>query len=287
MPIVVGSPTHDSNDRACTSPTPSSVPDRIRTTTKVKLPKLSLRKFDGDLTSWATFWDSYESLIHLNPDLSSVDKFNYLHSLVDGIAAEAIAGLALTSSNYEEAIALLKKRFGNKQQQISKHMEILLHLEPLASPHNRHLFDKVEAQVRSLKALGVDPASYGSLLSSILLSKIPQELCLIISREVPQDKWEFDAILKIIEREVEARERAVDSSVAKKPNARNSTTSSLLASGAKFEHGTCCYCEQDHQPSHCTRVTGIEEKKSILMKNGRCFVCLKRNHKARECRSSL
>eukprot|EP00731_Ephydatia_muelleri_P027563 Em0019g436a len=229
----------------------------------VKLPKLSLRKFDGDLTSWATFWDSYESSIHLNPDLSSVDKFNYLHSLVDGIAAEAIAGLALTSSNYEEAIALLKKRFGNKQQQISKHMEILLHLEPLASPHNtrglRHLFDKVEAQVRSLKALGVDPTSYGSLLSSILLSKIPQELCLIISREVPQDKWEFEAILKIIERE----------------------------SGAKFEHGTCCYCEQDHQPSHCTRVTDIEEKKSILMKNGRCFVCLKRNHRARECRSSL
>ncbi|KAL5474082.1 hypothetical protein EMCRGX_G028656 [Ephydatia muelleri] len=261
-PIVVGSPTRESNDRARASPTPSSVPDRIHTTTKVKLPKLSLRKFDGDLTSWATFWDSYESSIHLNPDLSSVDKFNYLHSLVDGIAAEAIAGLALTSSNYEEAIALLKKRFGNKQQQISKHMEILLHLEPLASPHNtrglRHLFDK-----------------------------IPQELCLIISREVPQDKWEFEAILKIIEREVEARERAVDSSVAKKPNARNSTTSSLLASGAKFEHGTCCYCEQDHQPSHCMRVTDIEEKKSILMKNGRCFVCLKRNHRARECRSSL
>ena len=63
----------------------------------------------------------------------------------------------------------MKKRFGNKQQQISKHMDILLHLEPLASPHNikglQHLFDKVEAQVRSLKALGVDPASYGSLLS--------------------------------------------------------------------------------------------------------------------------
>ena len=31
----------------------------------------------------------------------------------------------------------------------------------------------------------------------------------------------------------------------------------------------------------------IEEKKSILMKKGRCFICLKRNHKARECHSSL
>ena len=169
-------------------------------------------------------------------------------------------------------------------------MNILLHLEPLASPHNikglRHLFGKLEEQVQSLKALGVDPASYGSLLSSILLSKIPQELFLIISREVPMVKWEFEAILKIIEREVEDRERAVHSSVTKKPNARNSTTASLLASGARSAHGTSCYCEQDHQPAHCTKRTDIEEK-SILMKNGRCFVCLKWNHKAREFCSSL
>ena len=198
--LVDGSPTRESNDRAHASPTSSPVPDRIRTTNKVKLPKLCLRKFEGDLTSWATFWDSFQSSIHLNPDLSSVDKFNYLHSLVDGIAAEAIAGLALTSSNYEEAIALLKKRFGNQQQQISKHMDILLHLEPLASPHNikglRHLFDKVEAQVRSLKALGVDPASF------IVLNSFEQDsIRALPHQEVPQDKWEFEAILKIIERE--------------------------------------------------------------------------------------
>ena len=87
--LVDGSPTRESNDRAHASPTSSPVPDRIRTTNKVKLPRLCLRKFEGDLTSWATFWDSYQSSIHLNPDLSSVDKFNYLHSLVDGIAAEA------------------------------------------------------------------------------------------------------------------------------------------------------------------------------------------------------
>ena len=85
----------------------------------------------------------------------------HIYLPLDGIAAEAI-----TLSNYEEAIALLKKRFGNNQQQISKHMDILLHLKHLASHHNikglRHLFDKVEAQVRSLKTLGVDPALDGS-----------------------------------------------------------------------------------------------------------------------------
>ena len=148
-------PTQEPEDGARVASTPE--PDRARIITEVKLPKLTLRKFGGDWTSWVTFWDSFESSIHQNPDLSQVDKFNYLHSLLDGTAAEAIAGLALTSSNYEEAVKLLRKRFGNKQQQISKHMDVLLQLDGVNSSLDikglRHLYDKVEAQVRSLKAL--------------------------------------------------------------------------------------------------------------------------------------
>ena len=50
---------------------------------RVKLPKLTLKKFSGDLTTWTTFWDSFESAVHNNPDLSCIDKFNYLHSLLE------------------------------------------------------------------------------------------------------------------------------------------------------------------------------------------------------------
>ena len=82
------------------TPSPSS-PSRTEPTLaqprggKVKLPKLTLRKFSGDPTAWTPFWDSYESAIHRNPDLSDIDKFNYLQSLVEHSAAEAIAGLTL------------------------------------------------------------------------------------------------------------------------------------------------------------------------------------------------
>ena len=50
----------------------------------VKLPKLTLKEFDGDATTWGTFWDYFESAIHGNPKLLTIDKFNYLHSLVKG-----------------------------------------------------------------------------------------------------------------------------------------------------------------------------------------------------------
>lgn len=138
----------------------------------MKLPKLTIRAFNGDITTWTT---SYESAaIHKNSELSDIDKFYYLKSLLERTASEAISGLTLTSINYHEAISILRKRFGNKQQIISRHMDILLNADPVTSQHNlkglRHLYDLIEAHVHSLKSLGVSSDSYGSLLSSVLLT---------------------------------------------------------------------------------------------------------------------
>ena len=54
---------------------------------KPKLPKLVLPKFRGDITTFSTFIDSFESAMDKNPELSVIDKFNYLSSLVEGPAA--------------------------------------------------------------------------------------------------------------------------------------------------------------------------------------------------------
>ena len=60
---------------------------------RVKLPKVKRKKFNGDLTKWEAFWSSFESSIHLNPGLTAVDKFHYLSSLLKGPAFAAVAGL--------------------------------------------------------------------------------------------------------------------------------------------------------------------------------------------------
>ena len=88
----------------------TTVSGDTKQSTQVKLPKLTLRDFNGDLTMWTTFWESFESAVHRNPSLSNIDKFNYLNSLLDRSAADAIVGLLLTFSNYEEAIDILKQR---------------------------------------------------------------------------------------------------------------------------------------------------------------------------------
>ena len=47
---------------------------------RVKLPKLHLRSFSGDLTQWTSFWDSFQTAIHNNEQLTDIEKFNHLNS---------------------------------------------------------------------------------------------------------------------------------------------------------------------------------------------------------------
>ena len=262
---------------------------------RVRLPKLTLRTFNGDVTTWMTFWDSYESAVHNSDDLSDIDKFNYLRSLLERTAYEAISGLTLTSANYHEAIAILKKRFGNKQQIISKHMDVLLNVEPVTSQYNlsglRHMYDLMESHIRSLKSLGVASESYGSLLSPVLLNKLPSELRLIVSREVSDEEWSLDAILKVIEEEIRARERTTVNPTRqqqqqqhRRGSDRGPHTAAALVSGA-VSGPSCCYCQQSHSSSNCRVVTRVEARKQILKSSGRCYTCLRKGHIGRDCRS--
>ena len=162
------------------TPSTSGISNTYSLGTQVKLPKLDLRKFDGDISKWPSFWDAFESSVHSNTKLAPVDKLNYLNSLLVNSASEAISGLSLTAANYDEAVTILKRRFGNKQLIINRHMKTLLNISSVKSGLNiqalRQLHDLIESQVRSLKSLGVSSSSYGSLLSSVVMSKLPQDL---------------------------------------------------------------------------------------------------------------
>ena len=203
-------------------------------------------------------------------------------SMLEHSAAGAIAGLSLTASNYDEDIAILKKRFGNKQVIINRHMEILLNQEPVTSNHNlrglRNLYDQIESHVRALKALGVMSDAYGTLLSSALMNKLPSELRLVVSRHIVGDSWELDLLMKLIEQEIEARERAATSAITHSlPCAPKRVGPATAATFVARGHGvSCCYCKLAHAPNACHVVTDVEARRQVLRREGRCYVCLKK-----------
>ena len=156
-----------------------SIPSQLVTpaigSAPTKLPKLELKKFYGYPVEWAPFWDSFNSAVHQNSSISDVNKFNYLKSLIHGQAANTISGFSLTGENYKEAVRLLKERYGNKQVLISALLKLPVATSISETKKLRDIYDKLESHVRSLQNIGIGAETYGSFLSPVVMSKIPED----------------------------------------------------------------------------------------------------------------
>ena len=94
---------------------------------------------------------------------------------------------------------------------------------------------------------------YGAMLSSVLLTKLPPDLRLIVSRKVSSDdEVTMENLLRLFEEELVARERAFNPYTSHSQGRRSQERGrhSALLSGA-CESGTntgfsCCYCQQQH-----------------------------------------
>ena len=70
----------------------------VSTCSSVKLPRLELPKFSGELTKWQSFWDLFVAMVD-DSSLPAISKFSYLQSLLEGEAKSVIQGLSLTALN--------------------------------------------------------------------------------------------------------------------------------------------------------------------------------------------
>ena len=105
----------------------------------IRLPKITLPRFNGDITRFMSFWQSFENAIDKNEGETAVDKINYLVNLLEGPAYRAVAGLELTEQDYFNAVEALKARFGNKQQINSTHVQALLGYKTSENENVKHL----------------------------------------------------------------------------------------------------------------------------------------------------
>ena len=123
------------------------------------------------------------------------------------------------------------------------------------------LYDHVESHIRSLKALGVDPNSYGAMLLSVFFNQLPPELRLIVSRQVSGSALDMDTLMKIVEEELAARERTASSAPTTfsrrgqdKDKSRPTATSLFAGAQSPVPSPVCCYRQDPHSSIDCSTV---------------------------------
>ena len=172
---------------------------------QMKLPKLHLPTFDGNVEKWPLFWESFCSCVD-EADLPDVSKLTYLRSLLRGEAMTCIAGLALTGANYQATCDLLMKRFGRPEKLIFIHIQALLNLDVNQDLHK--LQDVLLVHIRSLQVLKVEGANYGMFLTPLVLAKLPEEVRLEWARGSEGKEGDLDYLLQFLSSEIERRDRS-------------------------------------------------------------------------------
>ncbi|KAF2894389.1 hypothetical protein ILUMI_11784 [Ignelater luminosus] len=263
--------------------------------TNVKLPKLELRNFKGELADWTLFWEQFRTVVHENESLDAVAKFSYLEHALIGKAAATISGLTPSERSYNAAIELLKHEYGNQQRIIDRHVQKLLSLTPIKSRVDavglRNLYNTTSSITLNLTSLGVKAEEYGMMVKSVILNLMPYGLKIDYYKQYPSTENAVDIaeqinnLLNYLKLEVESIEIAQPSASASKSSKRKQYT----AAGLLTMVNECFFCNsKDHTSEKCNKddIT-LEQRKQILKKQNRCFRCTKRNHNSKACRNKV
>ena len=155
----------------------------------MKLPKLDVPTFDGNILNWKSFWKQFCVSVHNRTNLSDSEKLVYLqHALKGGSAKQVIEGLSHSGEYYAEAIESLQSRYNRPRLIHQTHVHMILEAPSLkegSGKELRHLHDTVQQHLRALKAMDYEPS--GPFITSVLELKLdvstmftanPPPLCL-------------------------------------------------------------------------------------------------------------
>lgn len=265
----------------------------------VPLPKWEIKPFDGDLLQFQSFWQQFETCVDSHPELPEVRKFSYLLNSLRGSARKLIEGFPLTAEAYQAAKTHLLERYGQQNEIKIAHLNKLKELQFTKPAHDvkalSALYDEVNVHVRALESIGVPIHMYGYLLTTILMQKMPRELLKDWTKDSTRDCNDLKLLLKFIFDHIRAEERCQLIRMEQRQNRQESfqktipqrnTTSALVASESQTEIKKlpCLFCEStDHRSNDCS--FDLMQRKQCLRQQGRCFVCLRKNHWSTECQS--
>ncbi|XP_053698654.1 uncharacterized protein LOC128745601 [Sabethes cyaneus] len=270
------------------------IPSPVRSSV-VRLPKIDLPVFDGDMNNWVPFRDAYAALIHNNDELAPVDKFHYLMAALKGPVKKLLDTTSVTTDNYKIAWDLLVGRFNNKRLLIKNHIAALFAIEPVrreSSDAILTLVDQVERHVKILTTLGESTESWSSLLVHMICSRLDK----ITLREwerstgdvtdtIPTyaDLIRFLHVQSRILLSLDNNTVAVYPTTNERPHLCVAHTSTV----SQASTSRCAACTQLHRIHDCEtfKCMTLDEKQDIVRKKRLCWNCLSFSHISRDCLS--
>ncbi|UYV60640.1 hypothetical protein LAZ67_1001743, partial [Cordylochernes scorpioides] len=279
----------------------------------VKLPKIELKKFTGEIKDWLGWWAQFNK-INVDPTLEDSDKFQYLvQSMSPGTrASKLVNSYPLTAENYPKVIETLTERFGRPELLQQVYVRDLIRLMIDCSSKQQlkvtSFYDELVTHLRALESLKIEARQMSVFIFPMIEACLSEELMKTWQRSPLHDvkidvndstQTRVDLIMEFLQKEAAAeQDRALagskfglrslkqDRNVGRQSHpAKIPTASGLFAGRAQ----NCIFCNKDHKKTEClaARRMSIKERRERIKYAKCCLSCLQPGHISSNCRRRI
>ncbi|KAL0838848.1 hypothetical protein ABMA28_016876 [Loxostege sticticalis] len=142
---------------------------------RTKLPTIQMSCFQGEYSEYQPFISLFDSLIHRDKHLDSLQKLYYLRSYLKCEPYDLIKNLPLSNESYLKARQLLDDRYNNKYKILNEHIAQLLDLSPLSkstSANIRSFVSSTKQIIAAIENLNNDIKYWDPIILCILTRKL-------------------------------------------------------------------------------------------------------------------
>ncbi|XP_037819937.1 uncharacterized protein LOC119609284 [Lucilia sericata] len=262
-----------------------------------RLPNMKLPKFSGKYSDYRNFMSLFENLVHNDPMLTDIEKFNHLISCLSEEALGTVKAFQISEENYPKALASLKKVYDNECLIFFDNISKLFDLSEITKPSAsalRSMIDTVSAIYDSLLSIGDDKKITNAILIHLVMSKVDP---------VTKSKWEeqldFEKLPLWPDCEAALNKRyqhiAADESSSSRPrfnknktdnstNKNNKTSLNCTKSRQSTDKFLFCKSNQ-HIVVNCPSFAAepVLQRFDFIKSVPACINCLKKGHTVARC----
>ena len=271
---------HIESSLRSSSPTPPRDND-------LRLPRITLPKFDGSYQRWMEFKDLFLELIH-NTTLSEAKKMHYLTTSLEGEPKNLIKHLPAIGTNYATAWSIISSRYENKRLLVSTLLNKLMtqsSIKKESAAALKSLHDVTKECIHGLKAQGIPVQHWDAILSHIVLRRMDTESLTIFEQGLNDNRRlvTIDEVLKFLERRFQSFEAHGRSEAT-----TTKATKTCASVTNPNQTSNCQICKKEpHKAYACKTFSNAElNKKWKWVKDlNLCVNCLGNGHRAGDCKA--
>ncbi|CAL8134640.1 unnamed protein product [Orchesella dallaii] len=234
-----------------------------------------------------SFRDRFTASIVKNTSLCGSERLEYLNAAVKGEAERVIKSFQITDANFDEAWALLCKRYENNRELVFSILKSFLTQPKMNSeslPALRKLVDVSLQCQRSLAVLKRPVAQWDDMLVYTVVDKLDNSTKREWAKSLTgADMPTFQELLDFLENHI----RGLHISASKSSQPHDSGGVATRAAHHSSTNGKCPCCEQAHAIYQCPtfKALSISERVELVKLKHLCFNCLSPKHGVSTCES--